>query len=132
MDADPLHVVDLEIEIGLDENLALHDRARFYFARGHAADAHLDAFAPAEAALQEEQLGGELGRAQVALGLALWAKYFVVVLALPLAFFLSVLDPAASQAGPLVYLAYAGAAILALGLFVLGVGLARRPRQWSG
>ena len=56
----------------------------------------------------------------------------IAAILLPLAFFLSVLDPAASQAGPLVYLAYAGAAILALGLFVLGVGLARRPRQWSG
>lgn len=52
----------------------------------------------------------------------------VAAILLPLAFFLSVLDPKASQANSIVYLAYAGAAILALGLFALGVGLVRRPR----
>ena len=47
---------------------------------------------------------------------------------LPAAFFLSVLPPDATAPNPLIYLAYAGAAILALALLVLGVGLLRRNR----
>jgi hypothetical protein len=46
---------------------------------------------------------------------------------LPLAFFLSVLSPDATAPNALIYLAYLGAAVLALGLVVLGVGLLRRP-----
>jgi ABC-type phosphate/phosphonate transport system permease subunit len=45
---------------------------------------------------------------------------------LPAAFFLSVLPPDATTPNPLIYLAYAGAAILAL--LVLGVGLLRKNR----
>jgi uncharacterized membrane protein len=46
---------------------------------------------------------------------------------LPLAFFLSVLSRAATEPNPLIYLAYVGGVILALGLFVLGIGLVRKP-----
>jgi hypothetical protein len=44
---------------------------------------------------------------------------------LPLAFFLSVLKPDATEPNALIYLAPAGAAILAIGLIILGVGLIR-------
>ncbi len=47
---------------------------------------------------------------------------------LPAAFFLSVLPPDATAPNPLIYLAYAGAIILALALLVLGVGLLRKNR----
>ena len=47
---------------------------------------------------------------------------------LPAAFFLSVLPPDAITPNPLIYLAYAGAVILALALLVLGVGLLRKNR----
>jgi hypothetical protein len=47
---------------------------------------------------------------------------------LPVAFFLSVLPPDATTPNPLIYLAYAGAVILALALLVLGVGLLRKNR----
>ena len=47
---------------------------------------------------------------------------------LPAAFFLSVLPPDATTPNPLIYLAYAGAVILALALLVLGVGLLRKNR----
>jgi len=46
---------------------------------------------------------------------------------LPTAYFLSVLSPAATQPNALVYLAFVGAAVLAAGLVVLGVGLLRKP-----
>ena len=46
---------------------------------------------------------------------------------LPLAYFLSVLSPAATQPSGIVYLAVAGAVILGLGLTLIGVGLIRRP-----
>jgi hypothetical protein len=46
---------------------------------------------------------------------------------LPAAFFFSVLSPAATQPNGFIYLAYAGAAVLAVGLFALGVGLWRKP-----
>jgi hypothetical protein len=46
---------------------------------------------------------------------------------LPLAFFLSVLSPTATEPNGLIYLAYVGALLLAFGLVVLGVGLIRKP-----
>jgi hypothetical protein len=42
---------------------------------------------------------------------------------LPAAFFLSVLRPTATKPNGLIYLAYVGAACLAAGLLVLGIGL---------
>jgi hypothetical protein len=47
---------------------------------------------------------------------------------LPMAFFLSVLSPTATQPNALIYLAFIGAVVLAAGLITLGVGLLRRPR----
>jgi uncharacterized membrane protein len=44
---------------------------------------------------------------------------------LPVAFFLSVLSPEATEPNALIYLAYVGAVSLAAGLLVLGVGLIR-------
>jgi hypothetical protein len=44
---------------------------------------------------------------------------------MPLAFFLSVLRPEATQPNGLIYLAYVGAAVLAAGLLILGAGLLR-------
>src|ERR671910_242651 len=46
---------------------------------------------------------------------------------LPVAFFLSVLSPDATEPNALIYLAYLGAVSLALGVLVLGIGLIRRP-----
>jgi hypothetical protein len=43
------------------------------------------------------------------------------------AYFLSVLSPTATEPNALIYLAFVGAAVLAVGLFVLGVGLLRKP-----
>jgi predicted permease len=48
---------------------------------------------------------------------------------LPLAFFFSVLTPDATEPNAMIYLAYVGAASLAAGLLVLGVGLIRRERE---
>jgi hypothetical protein len=45
---------------------------------------------------------------------------------LPAGFFLSVLSPQATRPNALIYLAYAGAPLLALGVVTLGVGLLRR------
>jgi hypothetical protein len=45
---------------------------------------------------------------------------------LPVAFFLSVLSPNATEPNSLIYLAYAGAVVLAAGLITLGIGLLRR------
>jgi hypothetical protein len=45
---------------------------------------------------------------------------------LPLAFFLSVPSPKATQPNGLIYLAFVGALMLAAGLITLGVGLLRR------
>jgi hypothetical protein len=47
----------------------------------------------------------------------------------PAAFFLSVLSPDATEPNGLIALAYIGAALLAAGVIVLGVGLLRRPRH---
>jgi hypothetical protein len=45
----------------------------------------------------------------------------------PAAFFLSVLSPEATAPNGLIYLAYVGAALLAVGAVVLGIGLVKRP-----
>lgn len=47
---------------------------------------------------------------------------------LPLAMFLSVLDPDATEPNALIYLAYLGAVILTIGMLTLGVGLLRSLR----
>jgi len=47
----------------------------------------------------------------------------------PVAFFLSMVSPEATHPNALVYLAYAGGGVLALGVLVLGVGLLRAARQ---
>lgn len=47
---------------------------------------------------------------------------------LPAAFFFSVLRPEATEPNSVIYLAYAGAVVLAAGVIILGVGLLRRPR----
>ena len=49
----------------------------------------------------------------------------------PAAFFLSVLSPDATEPNGLIALAYVGAAVLVVGVIVLGVGLLRRPRHQS-
>ncbi len=46
----------------------------------------------------------------------------------PAAFFLSVLSPEATEPNALIYLAYIGGVVLAVGLLVLGIGLIRRRR----
>ena len=53
----------------------------------------------------------------------------VAAILLPLAFFLSVLSPDATEPNALIYLAYVGAALLATGLVVVGVGLLRRAPE---
>jgi hypothetical protein len=47
---------------------------------------------------------------------------------MPAAFFLSVLRPDATEPNGLIALTYVGAAVLAAGVVVLGIGLLRRPR----
>ena len=49
-------------------------------------------------------------------------------LLMPLAFFLSVLSPEATEPNAMIYLAYAAGIVLAVGLLVLGVGLIRGRR----
>jgi hypothetical protein len=46
---------------------------------------------------------------------------------MPAAFFLSVLSPDATEPNAMIYLAFVGAASLASGVLVLGIGLIRRP-----
>jgi len=55
----------------------------------------------------------------------------IAAILVPAAFFLSVLSPDAKAPNGLIYLAYVGAAVLAVGVFVLGIGLVRRPAQRS-
>jgi hypothetical protein len=55
----------------------------------------------------------------------------IAAILVPVAFFLSVLSPDATSPNGLIYLAYVGAALLAVGVLVLGVGLVRRPVQRS-
>jgi uncharacterized membrane protein len=62
-----------------------------------------------------------------------WARELVRLAAplaailLPVAFFLSVLSPTATEPNALIYLAFVGAAVLTIGLLTLGVGLLRNP-----
>jgi hypothetical protein len=55
----------------------------------------------------------------------------IAAILVPAAFFLSVLSPDAKAPNGLIYLAYVGAVVLAVGVFVLGIGLVRRPAQRS-
>jgi hypothetical protein len=55
----------------------------------------------------------------------------IAAILLPAAFFLSVLSPDATRPNGLIYLAYVGAVLLAVGVLVLGIGLVRRPAQRS-
>jgi len=55
----------------------------------------------------------------------------IAAILVPAAFFLSVLSPDAKAPNGLIYFAYAGAIVLALGVLILGVGLVRRPAQTS-
>jgi ABC-type multidrug transport system permease subunit len=51
----------------------------------------------------------------------------IAAILVPSAFFLSVLSPHATAPSGVILLAYVGAVLLAVGVFVLGVGLVRRP-----
>ena len=53
----------------------------------------------------------------------------IAAILVPAAFFLSVLSPDAKAPNGLIYVAYIGALVLAVGVFVLGIGLVRRPAQ---
>jgi uncharacterized membrane protein len=61
-----------------------------------------------------------------------WLKSFArhsipaAAVLLPAAFFLSVLSPEATEPNAMIYLAFAGALLLAFGVLVLGIGLIRR------
>jgi hypothetical protein len=55
----------------------------------------------------------------------------IAAILVPAAFFLSVLSPDATTPNGLIYLAYVGAVLLAVGVLVLGVGIVRRPTQRS-
>lgn len=66
-------------------------------------------------------------------------KHFAAVAApiaailLPVAFFLSVLSPDATEPNALIYLAYVGAVVLVAGVLTLGIGLVRaRPDDRPG
>ena len=50
----------------------------------------------------------------------------IAAILVPAAFFLSVLSPDAKAPNGLIYLAYIGAVLLALGVLTLGIGLVRR------
>ena len=50
----------------------------------------------------------------------------IAAILVPAAFFLSVLSPDAKAPNGLIYLAYIGAVLLALGVLILGIGLVRR------
>jgi len=64
-----------------------------------------------------------------------WLKSFArhsipaAAILLPAAFFLSVLSPKATEPNAMIYLAFVGAASLALGVLVLGIGLIRRQEK---
>jgi hypothetical protein len=53
----------------------------------------------------------------------------IAAILIPAAFFLSVVSPTATEPNGLLALAYPGAAVLALGLLTLGVGLIRAARR---
>jgi len=46
---------------------------------------------------------------------------------LPVAYFVSVMSPAATEPNGLINLAFVGVGVLALGLMVLGIGMLRAP-----
>ncbi len=52
----------------------------------------------------------------------------IAAIMLPVAFFLSVLSPDATEPNALIYLAYVGAVILVAGMLSLGIGLYRASR----
>jgi hypothetical protein len=68
--------------------------------------------------------------AELSAGLRWFARLAIpsAAILLPSAFFLSVLQPDATEPNGLIALAYVGAVVLAAGVLVLGVGLLRRPR----
>jgi hypothetical protein len=53
----------------------------------------------------------------------------IAAILVPAAFFLSVMSPDARAPNGLIYLAYVGAVVLAVGVLILGIGLVRRPAQ---
>ena len=53
----------------------------------------------------------------------------IAAILIPAAFFLSVVSPSATAPNGLIYLAYPGAASLAVAVVTLGVGLIRSPRR---
>lgn len=53
----------------------------------------------------------------------------IAAILVPVAFFCSMLSPAATEPNTIINLAYVGGAILAIGLLVLGIGLVRRWRD---
>jgi hypothetical protein len=53
----------------------------------------------------------------------------IAAILVPAAFFLSVLSPDATAPNGLIYVAYVGAVLLAVGVLVLGIGLVRRPAR---
>ena len=53
----------------------------------------------------------------------------IAAILLPAGLFLSVASPDARAPGPLIYLAFAGAVVLAVALITLGVGLLRRHQE---
>jgi hypothetical protein len=53
----------------------------------------------------------------------------IAAILVPAAFFLSVLSPDATAPNGLIYLAYLGAVLLAVGVLVLGIGLVSRPAR---
>lgn len=67
----------------------------------------------------------EAALSDTAKNLVRWALPAAAIL-LPVAFFLSVLSPDARRPNGLIYLAYAGAVVLTIGLITLGIGLLRR------
>ena len=71
-----------------------------------------------------------LDEANLSKGLKRVARHSIPASAilLPVAFFLSVLSPEATEPNVLIYLAYVGALSLGVGLLVLGVGLIRGSR----
>ncbi len=67
--------------------------------------------------------------AQLGEGLKRVARSFIPAAAIlmPAGFFLSVISPDADKPNGLIVLTYLGAVVLAIGVFVLGVGLLKRP-----
>jgi hypothetical protein len=53
---------------------------------------------------------------------------YVAAIPMPAGFFFSVTSPTAKDPNALIYLVYFGAAVLAIGVLILGVGLVRKAR----